>query len=122
MDQEIADNLVADYMRLTKDVLPELARTKRKDWPVREDHCFQRIVLDTVCGGVWYEHLSRPAYKHLSPQQAEQAVALCQDIAAGQARSEEHTSELQSPVPISYAVFCLKKKKKTTTKHKKIKN
>ena len=27
-------------------------------------------------------------------------------------RSEEHTSELQSPVPISYAVFCLKKKKK----------
>jgi len=26
------------------------------------------------------------------------------------ARSEEHTSELQSPVPISYAVFCLKKK------------
>ena len=29
-----------------------------------------------------------------------------------QSRSEEHTSELQSPVPISYAVFCLKKKKK----------
>ena len=30
----------------------------------------------------------------------------------GDDRSEEHTSELQSPVPISYAVFCLKKKKK----------
>src|SRR5216117_4258982 len=28
-------------------------------------------------------------------------------------RSEEHTSELQSPFLISYAVFCLKKKKKT---------
>src|SRR5213082_4332253 len=28
-------------------------------------------------------------------------------------RSEEHTSELQSPDTISYAVFCLKKKKKT---------
>src|SRR5213082_3806333 len=27
-------------------------------------------------------------------------------------RSEEHTSELQSPDTISYAVFCLKKKKK----------
>src|SRR6184192_264623 len=25
-------------------------------------------------------------------------------------RSEEHTSELQSPIDISYAVFCLKKK------------
>src|SRR5213079_3056035 len=29
-------------------------------------------------------------------------------------RSEEHTSELQSPVVISYAVFCLKKKKPLT--------
>src|SRR3546814_5522950 len=30
------------------------------------------------------------------------------------ARSEEHTSELQSLMRISYAVFCLKKKKKTS--------
>src|SRR3546814_4876135 len=34
-------------------------------------------------------------------------------IAAG--RSEEHTSELQSLMRISYAVFCLKKKKKNYT-------
>src|SRR3546814_9462846 len=33
-------------------------------------------------------------------------------------RSEEHTSELQSLMRISYAVFCLKKKKSSTnTKH-----
>ena len=31
-------------------------------------------------------------------------------------RSEEHTSELQSQSTISYAVFCLKKKKKTKKK------
>ena len=31
-------------------------------------------------------------------------------------RSEEHTSELQSHSFISYAVFCLKKKKKKKTK------
>src|SRR3546814_1763304 len=31
-------------------------------------------------------------------------------------RSEEHTSELQSLMRISYAVFCLKKKKKKTNK------
>src|SRR3546814_965782 len=31
------------------------------------------------------------------------------------ARSEEHTSELQSLMRISYAVFCLKKKKQQTT-------
>src|SRR3546814_7383807 len=34
-------------------------------------------------------------------------------------RSEEHTSELQSLMRISYAVFCLKKKKKYKTNHKK---
>ena len=32
-------------------------------------------------------------------------------------RSEEHTSELQSPVPISYAVFCLKKKNTAVHAH-----
>src|SRR3546814_6860740 len=45
--------------------------------------------------------------------------------AAHVSRSEEHTSELQSLMRISYAVFCLKKKntsdyiKKTQNKHKK---
>src|SRR3546814_3862603 len=33
-------------------------------------------------------------------------------------RSEEHTSELQSLMRISYAVFCLKKKKQHTTAQK----
>src|SRR3546814_1423548 len=32
-------------------------------------------------------------------------------------RSEEHTSELQSLMRISYAVFCLKKKKQNTAAH-----
>src|SRR3546814_6251942 len=36
------------------------------------------------------------------------------------ARSEEHTSELQSLMRISYAVFCLKKKNNTSTKRSKL--
>src|SRR3546814_3183543 len=36
---------------------------------------------------------------------------------SGEGRSEEHTSELQSLMRISYAVFCLKKK--TTNNHKR---
>src|SRR3546814_2945754 len=36
-------------------------------------------------------------------------------------RSEEHTSELQSLMRISYAVFCLKKKNHNTKKHTTIK-
>src|SRR3546814_2937102 len=35
----------------------------------------------------------------------------------GRERSEEHTSELQSLMRISYAVFCLKKKKTITSIH-----
>src|SRR3546814_1359829 len=35
----------------------------------------------------------------------------CSQPPDGVARSEEHTSELQSLMRISYAVFCLKKKK-----------
>src|SRR3546814_9456769 len=34
------------------------------------------------------------------------------NVVEGRPRSEEHTSELQSLMRISYAVFCLKKKKK----------
>src|SRR3546814_8419921 len=37
-------------------------------------------------------------------------------------RSEEHTSELQSLMRISYAVFCLKKKKTEKNKHTPIIN
>jgi len=62
-----------------------LARTTHRHWPVRNDHCFQRIVLDTVCGGVWYDHLARPAYKHLTRAEAMQAVSLCTDIIDGTA-------------------------------------
>src|ERR1051325_12042442 len=39
----------------------------------------------------------------------ERCAELCEVVSH---RSEEHTSELQSPYVISYAVFCLKKKKK----------
>src|SRR3546814_9451393 len=35
----------------------------------------------------------------------------------GKKRSEEHTSELQSLMRISYAVFCLQKKTRRTTTH-----
>src|SRR3546814_8597384 len=49
-------------------------------------------------------------YALVDPQEGqEQAIGM--SIAVGDlARSEEHTSELQSLMRISYAVFCLKKK------------
>ena len=88
-EKEEKDTLIATYMHLTKEVLPSMSRSDRTDWPVSEDHCFQRIVLDNVCGGVWYEYLDRPAYKHLTNDQAQRAVKLCEDIAAGRADLHE---------------------------------
>src|SRR3546814_8307792 len=54
---------------------------------------------------------------HMMVPQARTLEALTEAAAAGVRnavvlRSEEHTSELQSLMRISYAVFCLKKKKK----------
>src|SRR3546814_4194642 len=46
------------------------------------------------------------------------AREMIDDLAEFQPRSEEHTSELQSLMRISYAVFCLKKKNKNTTIHR----
>src|SRR3546814_1251437 len=43
------------------------------------------------------------------------AVARRRRVAACHQRSEEHTSELQSLMRISYAVFCLKKKNTQNT-------
>jgi hypothetical protein len=74
--------LVAQYLHLTRSVMPALAQTSKRHWPVRNDHCFQRIVLDTIFGGVWYDHIARPAYKHLNETQATHAVRLCDQIIA----------------------------------------
>src|SRR3546814_4375737 len=54
--------------------------------------------------------------RKIVPTSREQAVALARHyIGKGRScdRSEEHTSELQSLMRISYAVFCLKKKNTT---------
>src|SRR3546814_7506681 len=53
------------------------------------------------------------AHRRLPPSPTSTRRAL---NAGPSSRSEEHTSELQSLMRISYAVFCLKKKKQTNTK------
>src|SRR3546814_3603766 len=57
--------------------------------------------------------LAHPALTAESPEHASGNYGLLDQIAALHwvRRSEEHTSELQSLMRISYAVFCLKKKK-----------
>src|SRR3546814_7239812 len=72
------------------------------------------------------ERLQQDGYEvvildRVAPEPATAARWIEVDLMDGEAtdaavRSEEHTSELQSLMRISYAVFCLKKKKKTISK------
>src|SRR3546814_6889775 len=54
--------------------------------------------------------LSTPADPHRSEPALEAPMAALDVVLVPALRSEEHTSELQSLMRISYAVFCLKKK------------
>ncbi|MCU0569442.1 MAG: hypothetical protein MUF49_23050 [Oculatellaceae cyanobacterium Prado106] len=69
------------YLELTNQVLPQLATTRH--FPVRYNHCFQRILLDNLFGRCWYEVLERkrePAYRQLTEEQLEDAIALAHNI------------------------------------------
>jgi hypothetical protein len=79
------NSLINQYLMMTKEVMPKMACEPNNNWPVRHDHCFQRIVLDSVCHGVWYERINRPAYKNLNHAQAKLAVKLCHEIILGKA-------------------------------------
>src|SRR3546814_3743018 len=61
-------------------------------------------------------------YEHRASQGSDQPLlTYCANRCVAAVRSEEHTSELQSLMRISYAVFCLKKKnKKTINKQKQM--
>jgi hypothetical protein len=76
--------LEAEWLRLTREVLPALAGPR--GWPVRNDHCFQRILLDNACGGRWYDRIiGRPAYRHADPTTLAEAVILARALEAGEA-------------------------------------
>jgi hypothetical protein len=66
------------YRTLVHERLPAAAR-QAGTWPIRYDHCFARVVLDSVFEDEWYGHVDgRPAYKHLSASELERAVGLAE--------------------------------------------
>src|SRR3546814_5016501 len=74
------------------------------------DHRFLDDVPDL--GPATMENLSAWIWRKVSPICAGLVrVTVYRDSSGDVCRSEEHTSELQSLMRISYAVFCLKKKK-----------
>ena len=74
--------LEARWLHLTRATLPGLAATR--GWPVRFDHCFQRILLDNACGGRWLDLVEgRPAYRAIDVGRLSAAVALAEAVVAG---------------------------------------
>src|SRR3546814_10634552 len=64
------------------------------------------------------ERIARAADAHMEAKMAKDAPAIWRQVEKSillDRRSEEHTSELQSLMRISYAVFCLKTKNTTNT-------
>src|SRR3546814_6932181 len=77
-----------------------------------------RNIQDARFGGrKYYVDLHTPQFADLARSLGWRHTRLDDVGQAGAVRSEEHTSELQSLMRISYAVFCLKKKKLNIIQH-----
>jgi hypothetical protein len=77
--------LEARWLELTRRALPGAARGN-PDWPVRLDHCFQRILLDNAVEGVWYDAIPRrPAYAHAPNAVLARAVRMGEAVLDGTA-------------------------------------
>lgn len=75
--------LEARWLHLTNDALPAAAG---EDWPVRFNHCFQRILLDHAAGGVWYDAIpGRPAYAHAGTALLAHAITTGEAVLDGSA-------------------------------------
>src|SRR3546814_8039783 len=70
---------------------------------------FIYLIAEIGVANLFVNFVSQPDIANLTHEQAGNYLTFL--------RSEEHTSELQSLMRISYAVFCLKKKKKKNNTH-----
>src|SRR3546814_1587241 len=90
---ERLERLARDRQVLVITHSPQVAARGTHHWQVLKRTTGQRVATQV---------------SHLSPGDRREEIAR---MLSGAERSEEHTSELQSLMRISYAVFCLKKKK-----------
>src|SRR3546814_7239361 len=104
----LTDTLVPYTTLFRSRWLSSTSWTKRLEY-VRRKGGKQREMWGPLSEPFWTKNPFIPPSAHTS-QSVERVCAVC-------SRSEEHTSELQSLMRISYAVFCLKKKTKTNTQH-----
>src|SRR3546814_1107741 len=91
-----------------------LARTFTESAGYEDTITLRSIPVVSTC-----EHHLAPitGVAHVAYRPGASVVGISKLSRLGRLRSEEHTSELQSLMRISYAVFCLKKKKKPNQQH-----
>jgi len=82
-----AQPIVDEWFELTRDTMPRLAR--ERGWPVRFDHCFQRILLDNAVGEKWTGAIASPAYRNATDAQLRQAIVLGREAVDGEADLSE---------------------------------
>src|SRR3546814_2395438 len=87
------DRVQADYMGMLATVINSMALQDALENTGMKTRLLSAINMEQICE----PFIRRRAIRHLEK---------------GRIRSEEHTSELQSLMRISYAVFCLKKKQR----------
>src|SRR3546814_6832561 len=95
---------LADFQRGSRQArirIDEAARTERR---------LQGLPGISPGHGVAYRHECRRTIHRTATDRCREVAFACPARAATRARSEEHTSELQSLMRISYAVLCLTKK------------
>src|SRR3546814_6894757 len=87
---------------------------RRRPAPLSPGRCSAAAVRGSEVspGGLLQNELVQRQIRNRAPKPQ---VLLLQILHPASLRSEEHTSELQSLMRISYAVFCLKKKKTQTS-------
>lgn len=72
----------ARWLTLIREELPR-AVPAHPDWPISRDHCFARVVLDTVCDRPWRDVIPAPAWRRMDLDQLDRAIALAEAIRDG---------------------------------------
>ncbi|NRB63904.1 MAG: hypothetical protein HRU40_12915 [Saprospiraceae bacterium] len=75
------ENARSEYLQRTNVDLP--IQSKKHNWPIHENHCFQRILLDHLFLAPWYTILKKnqnPAYQQLNIMQLSKLLMLTQKM------------------------------------------
>src|SRR3546814_1268597 len=103
----LSEDMAATLARLL--AVTDVAVISGGDWPQFEKQVASRLPAGAALDRLWLMPTTgTKLYRFINGAWRAVYAELFDD--AEKARSEEHTSELQSLMRISYAVFCLKKK------------